>query len=99
MVSSDRILPSICVEVVDVDVDTIGRVPSHKGEALGSQAIGARSIGACIPFAAREVNPVIVGDGIETASNCGSARCCCAVGVIIICIDVGMVVKVLIQVG
>jgi hypothetical protein len=61
------------MEVVEVDEHAIGRVPTHEGESLGSQAIRAGCIGARIPLDAREINPVVVGDGVQTTSDCCAA--------------------------
>jgi hypothetical protein len=58
------------MDVVKIDEHALGRIPAHKGESLGSQAIRAGSIRALIPLDACEINPVRVRDGVETTSDC-----------------------------
>lgn len=88
-------LPSVGVEVVEVDIDSIGRVPAHECEALWGQTVCAGCIGAYVPFHTCEIYPVVVGDGVQTTSEGCAARSSGPVGVGICFIDVGMVVEIL----
>jgi hypothetical protein len=84
------------VEIVKVNVDSSGWVPSHECDALGGQTIGTRCIRASIPLDASVINPIIVGDSIQTTSNSSPARCGCPVNMVVGCIDVGMIIEILI---
>lgn len=86
---------SVGVQIVRVNVDAVGNLDAHEGEALGSQAIGTRGVGAVVPLDAGEVDPVKIGQSVETRANDGAARRSGAVGVCIRLVDGGMVVEVL----
>lgn len=90
-------LPSIGMDVIKVNVDSVRRVPAHESESLGSQAIRPRCIGAFVPFHAREINPVIVGDRVQTASDRCTARSCSPVGMVIGLIYIGVVIEILVH--
>lgn len=75
------------VQIVRVNVDAVGNLDAHEGEALGSQAIGTRGVGAVVPLDAGEVDPVKVGQSVETRANDGAARCSSAVGMRIRLVD------------
>lgn len=59
-------VPSVSVQVVDINPNTLINLDAHEGEALRSQTIGSRGVRAIIPFNALEINPVKVGQGVET---------------------------------
>jgi len=90
-----RSLPGIGMQIVQVNVNSIGRVPPHKCEALWSQTIRAGGIGTFVPFDTREVNPVVVRDGIEATSNGSTSGRCRSICVIISRVDICVVVEVL----
>lgn len=83
------------MKVVNINVDSSGWVPAHESEALWSKTIILRCVGASIPLRAREVNPVVVGDCVQTTSDARATRCCGPVGVVISVVNVGMVVEIL----
>lgn len=58
-------IPSVSVQVVDINPNTLINLDAHEGEALRSQTIGSRGVRAIIPFNALEINPVKVGQGVE----------------------------------
>lgn len=85
------------MDVVEVNIDSVCGVPAHESESLGSQAIRPGCIGAFVPFHAGEVDPIIVGNCVETTSNRCTARSRRPVGMVIGLIDVGVVVEILID--
>jgi hypothetical protein len=87
--------PGVGVKVVEVYIDSVGRVPAHERETLRGQTVRAGCIGAFVPFHACEVYPVVVGDGVQTTSDSCAARSSGPVGVGICFIDVGVVVEIL----
>jgi hypothetical protein len=52
------------MEIVEIDVDTLGDEHAHDGESFGSQAIGSRVIRTSRPLHTGEINPVKVGNGV-----------------------------------
>lgn len=90
-------LPSIGMDVIKVNVDPVCRIPAHESESLGSQAIRPRCIGALVPLHAREIDPVIVGDRVQTASDRCTTRSRSPVGMVIGFIDIGVIVEILVH--
>jgi hypothetical protein len=85
------------MKIVNINVDSTGWIPAHEGEALWSKTIILRCVGTCVPLRACKVNPVVVGNGVQTTSNTGTTRSRGSVGVIISVVNVGMVVEILIE--
>jgi hypothetical protein len=83
------------VEVIKIDHHAIIHDGSHEGESLGSETIRSRGIRAGVPLHAGEVNPVEVGDRVETGTEERTSRSGCAVWMIIRGIDTGMVIEIL----
>ena len=60
---------SIRVQIERVNVNALGDTPAHVCETLRCETIIFRCIRTIVPFGAVEVNPVIVRQGVQTASN------------------------------
>jgi sensor histidine kinase regulating citrate/malate metabolism len=85
------------MNIVKVDIDSFRRVPAHKCQTLGSQTIRTRSIRAFVPFLASEINPVVVGYGVQATSNCCATRSGSSVGMVVCVIDIGVIVEILFE--
>lgn len=83
------------MKVININVDSSRRVPTHKGESFGSKTIAFRGVGARVPLGTGEVNPVVVGNRIQTTANGCATRSGGSVGVVISVVYVGMVVEIL----
>lgn len=91
-------VPGIGVEVVDVDIHALGRIPAHEREALRRQTIRARSIRADFPLNTDKIDPVPSRHSIHTASERHSAGSSSAEGMVIGLVDRGVVVEVFLHV-
>ena len=86
------------MEVVDVNVHSLRRVPSHESEPLRSQAISPRSIRAGLPLDAFKVDPAVVRERVQATTKWHAARSGSPLGMIVSLVDGGMVVEVFLEV-
>ena len=85
------------MDIEDIDVDTLGRVPSHESKSLRSQAVSARSVGASRPLDTLKVDPAVVGERVQAATKRHTTRRGSSLGVIVGRVDGRMVVEVLLD--
>lgn len=86
---------SICMQVDKVDIDTLFESDPHERETFWCQAVVFRSIGALTPLGTAKVDPVVVGEGVETRTEWYTTGCGGPVGMSVVLIKSSMVVEVL----
>lgn len=87
--------PSVCMQVDKVDIDTLFKSDPHERETFWCQAVVFRSIGAFSPLGTAEVDPIVVGEGVETRTEWHTTGCGRPVGVSVVLVQSSMVVEVL----
>ena len=85
------------MDVEDIDVDTLGRVPSHESKSLRSQAVSARSVGASRPLDTLKVDPAVVGERVQAAAKRHTPGSGSPLWVVVGLVDGRMVVEVLLD--
>lgn len=92
---TERYLPSIGMQIVHVNPNSIGYLHTHKCETFGSQTISPRRIGAILPFRAGKINPGKVAEGVHSGTNACSSSGRSSVRVSVGGVDIGMVIEIL----